>query len=324
MKRRDLVRSGLAATALAGVTTLVRAQGAFPNRPISFVVPFAAGGGGDVIARLVAKGLSERFPTGVVVENRVGASGNIGAAHVLKSPPDGYTLLNMSSTYAIQAAVNKKLPYDPIGDLQPVMMVSRDPVVAIVHPDSPIRDAKVLADLARKSPGKISHGSAGMGSIAHMAAEELGYNMGVQLLHVPYKGSSQAFTDVMGRSVDLMFTSATFAAQHVKTGRVRAIGISGTRRSSQLPEVATFAEQGYPKYQVVDWKAIGGPRGMPPEVLGRLNRELNEVLKMPAIRDKFESEGTTVLGGSPEDMSKLIREDIERWTTLVKAANLSF
>ncbi len=324
MHRRDFVRSGLAAVTLAGATPFLRAQTGFPNRPISFVVPFAAGGGGDVIARLVAKGLSERFPAGVVVENRVGASGNIGAAHVLKSPPDGYTLLNMSSTYAIQAAVNKKLPYDPLGDLQPIMMVSRDPVVAIVHPDSAIRDANILEALARKSPGKISHGSAGMGSIAHMAAEELGYNMRVQLLHVPYKGSSQAFTDVMGRSVDLMFTSATFAAQHVKAGRVRAIGISGTQRSSQLPEVPTFAEQGYPKYQVVDWKAIGGPRGIPADVLTRLNRELNEVLKMPAIREKFESEGTTVLGGSPDDMMKLIGEDIERWTTLVKAANLSF
>jgi len=230
----------------------------------------------------------------------------------------------MSSTYAIQAAVNDKLPFDPLGDLQPVMMVSRDPVVAIVHPDSPIRDAKVLADMARKNPGKVSHGSAGMGSIAHMAAEELGYNMGVQLLHVPYKGSSQAFNDVMGRSVDMMFTSATFAAQHVKSGRARAIGISGTGRSPKLPDVPTFAEQGYPKYQVVDWKAIGGPKGIPADVLGRLSRELNEVLKMQPIREKFESEGTTVLGGTPDDMLKTINADIARWKNLVKAANLKF
>lgn len=295
----------------------------YPARPIKFVVPFAAGGGGDTVARMLAQRMTERSNIQVVVENRVGAGGNIGADFVMKSAPDGYTLLNMSSTYPIQAAVGP-LPFDPIRDMQPIMMVSRDPVVAIVHPDSAIRDANILEALARKSPGKISHGSAGMGSIAHMAAEELGYNMRVQLLHVPYKGSSQAFTDVMGRSVDLMFTSATFAAQHVKAGRVRAIGISGTQRSSQLPEVPTFAEQGYPKYQVVDWKAIGGPRGIPADVLTRLNRELNEVLKMPAIREKFESEGTTVLGGSPDDMMKLIGEDIERWTTLVKAANLSF
>jgi len=324
MKRRDFVRSGVAASSVLAVSPVLRAQAGFPNKPIVFVVPFAAGGGGDVIARLVAKGLSERFPTGVVVENRAGASGAIGSAHVLKSPADGYTLLNMSSTYAIQAAVNDKLPFDPLGDLQPVMMVSRDPVVAIVHPDSPIRDAKVLADMARKNPGKVSHGSAGMGSIAHMAAEELGYNMGVQLLHVPYKGSSQAFNDVMGRSVDMMFTSATFAAQHVKSGRARAIGISGTGRSPKLPDVATFAEQGYPKYQVVDWKAIGGPKGIPPEVLARLNRELNEVLKMQPIRERFESEGTTVLGGTPDDMLKTINADIARWRNLVKVANLKF
>jgi tripartite-type tricarboxylate transporter receptor subunit TctC len=324
MKRRDFVRGGLAISSAGLASPLVLAQSGFPNRPINFVVPFAAGGGGDVIARLMAKGLSERFPTGVVVENRAGASGAIGSAHVLKSAPDGYTLLNMSSTYAIQAAVNDKLPFDPIGDLQPVMMVSRDPVVAIVHPDSAIRDAKTLEAMARKNPGKISHGSAGMGSIAHMAAEELGYNMNVQLLHVPYKGSSQAFTDVMGRSVDMMFTSATFAAQHVKSGRVRAIGISGTSRSPKLPDVATFAEQGYPKYQVVDWKAIGGPKGMPADVLTRLNRELNEVLRTMAVREKFESEGTTVLGGSPEDMLKVIHADIAQWKNLVKVANLKF
>jgi tripartite-type tricarboxylate transporter receptor subunit TctC len=157
-----------------------------------------------------------------------------------------------------------------------------------------------------------------------MAAEELGYNMGVQLLHVPYKGSSQAFNDVMGRSVDMMFTSATFAAQHVKSGRARAIGISGTGRSPKLPDVPTFAEQGYPKYQVVDWKAIGGPKGIPADVLGRLSRELNEVLKMQPIREKFESEGTTVLGGTPDDMLKTINADIARWKNLVKAANLKF
>lgn len=319
MRRRVFVQSALSIGALATVS--VWAQGKYPNKPIMFVVPFAAGGGGDVVARLLAKGLSERINNPIVVDNRVGAGGNIGSASVLKSPPDGYTLLNMSSTYPIQAAVSK-LTFDPIGDMQPIIMVSRDPAVVLVNQSSPLKNVKDLLEAAKRTPGKLTYGSAGIGSLAHLGMEELAFEMGVQLTHVPYKGSSQAFNDLLGGSIDMMLTSATFSIPHIKGGKVRAIGIAGTQRTPSLPDVPTFAEQGYPKYQVVDWKAIAGPKGMPPDVVAYLNKELNEVLKQKSVAEKFEAEGTTAIGGTPEQMMQIVRSDIERWKDVAKKANV--
>ena len=320
MRRRAITQCAIAG-AVAAVARLAGAQAAFPGKTITLVVPFAAGGGGDVVGRLLARGFTDRTGATVVVENRVGAGGNIGSNYVLKSAPDGYTLLNMSSSYAIQAAVSK-LPYDPIADMQPILMVSRDPAVVVVNVDSPIRTAKDLVDAARASPDRLSYGSAGVGSIAHLGMEELAYNMGIKLVHVPYKGSSQAFNDVLSKHVDMMLTSTTYAATFIKAGRVRAIGISNPQRLAFLPDVPTFAEQGWPQYQVVDWKAIAGPRGMPPDVVAYLNRELNEAMKRESISEKFRAEGTTIVGGTPEQMMQVVRSDIERWRNLVKVANI--
>lgn len=319
MRRRTLLQaaaSGLAVGQFAAV-----AQSHYPNRPITFVVPFAAGGGGDVVARILAKELGERLNTSIVVENRAGAGGNIGAAYVLKSKPDGYTLLNMSSTYPIQAAVTK-VPFDPIGDMQPIMMVSRDPAVVVVHPNSPLKNARDLAQAAKNAPGKLTFGSAGLGSIAHLGMEELAFRMGVQMQHVPYKGSSHAFNDVLAGQVDMMLTSATYGAPFIRSGRVRALGIASSQRMLALPAVPTFAEQGWPDYLLVDWKAIAGPKGIPADVVTLLNRELNEVLKSRNVGEKFQAEGTTAVGGTPEQMMDIVRADVEHWRALVKQANI--
>ena len=320
MRRRVFVQSAVA-LGLAAVAPALRAQSAFPSKPIKFVVPFAAGGGGDVVARMLAQRLSERINNPVIVENRTGAGGNIGSDFVLKSPADGYTLLNMSSTYPIQAAVSK-LPFDPIQDMQPIIMVSRDPVVLLVNVASPFRNAKDLHDAARRAPDKLTYGSAGVGSIAHLGMEELAYVMGVKLVHVPYKGSSQAFTDVLGGQVDMMLTSATFSGPHIKGGKVRGLGIAGVQRMPTLAEVPTFEEQGFKGYNVVDWKAVAGPRGMPADVVAFLNRELNEVLKLKAVTDKFEAEGTTAVGGTPEEMMQTVRADVTRWKNIAEKAKV--
>ena len=320
MRRRAFVQSSLA-LGIASAVPALRAQQKYPNKPIRFVVPFAAGGGGDVVARMLAQRLQERLNNPVVVENRTGAGGNIGSDYVLKSPPDGYTLLNMSSTYPIQAAVSK-LPFDAINDMQPIIMVSRDPVVLIVRADSPLKDARDLHAAAKRTPDKLTHGSAGVGSIAHLGTEELAHIMGIKLVHVPYKGSSQAFTDVLGGQVDMMLTSATFAAPHIKGGKVRALGIAGAQRVPSLPEVPTFEEQGFPGYNVVDWKAVAGPRGIPADVVALLNSELNAVLKSQAVTDKFRAEGTTAVGGTPEEMMQIVRSDVERWKRVAEAAKV--
>ncbi len=320
MSRRSFMFTATALGMAASIPTL-RAQQKYPAKPIRFVVPFAAGGGGDVVARMLATRLQERLNNPVVVENRVGAGGNIGSDYVLKSPPDGYTLLNMSSSYPIQAAVSK-VPYDPIGDLQPIVMVSRDPVVMIVNAASPLKNAKDLFEAARRSPDRLTHGSAGVGSIAHLGTEELAYIMGIRLVHVPYKGSSQAFTDVLGGQVDMMLTSATFATPHIKGGKVRAIGIAGIQRMPTLPDVATFEEQGFKDYNVVDWKAVAGPKGIPADVVALLNRELNAVLQDKGVTDKFAAEGTTAVGGTPEQMMEIVRADIERWKRVAEKAKV--
>jgi len=321
MDRRRFVQSAASLGVAGSLPAWSQQKEKYPSKPIKFVVPFSAGGGGDTVARLLAQRLSERVNNPVVVENRTGAGGNIGTDFVLKSPPDGYTLLNMSSSYPIQAAVSK-LPFDPINDMQPIIMVSRDPLVLMVHASSPLRTVKDLDAAARKDPHKIGHGSAGVGSIAHLGMEELAFIMNIDLLHVPYKGSSQAFSDLLGGNVPLMLSSLTFSQPYVKSGRVRALGISGQTRMAALPDVPTFEEQGVKNYNVVDWKAVAGPKGMPADVVAFLNTELNAVLKHKAVADKFESEGTTAVGGTPEQMMQVVRSDIERWKSVAEKAKV--
>jgi tripartite-type tricarboxylate transporter receptor subunit TctC len=230
----------------------------------------------------------------------------------------------MSSTYAIQAAIGKNLNFDPINDMQPIIMVSRDPVVMIVRTASPLNNAKDLAAAAKAAPGKLTHGSAGIGSIAHLGTEELAFMMGVSLVHVPYKGSSQAFSDLLGGNVDMMLTSATFASPYIKSGRVKALGIAGKARMPNLPDVPTFEEQGIKGYDVVDWKAVAGPKGMPADAVKFLNTELNKVLQHKSVTDRFSSEGTTSVGGTPDHLLQTIVSDIDRWKRVIKEANIKF
>ena len=321
MKRRTFGQFTLAAALTPWAMQAGAQQAKYPAKPIRFVVPFAAGGGGDTVARMLAQRMTERSNIQVVVENRVGAGGNIGADFVMKSAPDGYTLLNMSSTYPIQAAVGP-LPFDPIRDMQPIMMVSRDPVVLIVNTNSKLRNARDLIAEAKRAPDKLTHGSAGVGSIAHLGMEELAFLMGLKLVHIPYKGSSQAMSDLMGGSLDMMLTSATYAAPFIRSGRVRALGIAGAQRSPGMPDVPTFEEQGTPGYNVVDWKAIAGPRGIPPEIVAYLNTELNAVLAHRGVQEKFSTEGTTPVGGTPEQMLQIVRDDIVRWKRVVETGNI--
>ena len=319
--RRRLIVSG-ASLGLMGPSAWISAQNAeFPNRPIKIVVPFAAGGGGDVIARIVSQKLSTRVSQSVIVENRTGAGGTVGSAYVLKSPPDGYTLLNMSVTYAIQAAISE-LSFDPVLDMQPIIMMAQTPLVLLVNNTSPFQNAQDLVRAAKLKPEMYTHGSAGVGSIAHLSVEELAYLAGVRLMHVPYKGSSQAMNDLLGGTLDLVMSSGAFVAPYVKSGRARALGIAGQKRLAILPDVPTFEEQGIANFNVFDNKSIGGPRGIPAEIVEYLNKNIYETLMEPSVFDRLASEGTFVVGGSPQDMMKHVVADIERWKNIVKNAGI--
>ena len=310
--------------ALAALTTGLDARSQskkYPDRPIKFVVPFAAGGGGDTMARFLAQKLGERLAQTVLVENRMGAGGNLGAEYVLRSPPDGYTLLSMSSTYPIQAATTK-LNFDPVADMQPIVMISKDPVMLAVGFNSPFKSLASLVSAAKANPYKLSYGSAGVGSIAHLGMEELAYILGIKLTHIPYKGTSQAFNDVLNGNVDMMLTSSTFGTKFVKSGRIVGLGIAGKERVSNLPDLPTFYEQNFPGYDVVDWKALAGPKGMASEVVALLNTEVNAILREKSTSNKFEADGTKLVGGTPEQMMDIIRTDTSRWRHVVETANI--
>ncbi|WP_051236902.1 Bug family tripartite tricarboxylate transporter substrate binding protein [Ottowia thiooxydans] len=321
MNRRQWLHAGACSSLGLAWPHMASAQSEFPSRPITFVVPFTAGGGGDMVARLMAKHLGERLKTAVVVENKAGAGGTIGSAHVLRSPPDGYTLLNMSSSYAMQAATTN-VPFDPVRDVQPLVMVSRDPGVILVNANSKLRNGKDLYQAAKQNPGRLTYGSAGIGTIAHLGMEALAFHMGVQMQHVPYKGSSQAFNDLLSGSIDLMLTTSTYGASFVKSGRVHALGICGSERTDVLPQVPTFVEQGWPDYVLYDWKAIAGPAGIPPQVVQTLNKAMNDVLALDAVKEKFRADGVAIVGGSPDVLAKTLRDEIGAWKALVKRANV--
>ena len=297
------------------------AQQAFPSRTIRIIVPFSAGGGGDLIARKIASRLQDRMGVSVVVENRVGASGNIGAEMVFNSPPDGYTLLSTSSTYGVQAAV-AKLSYDPIRDVTPVIGVSRSNSLYLVSPTSKIKSLRDLIAEAKRRPGELTYGSAGVGAIAHMQTEELASVAGIKLMHIPYKGTSQAYQDMLGGRIDLLPSNPVMGTPLIKSGLVRPLAIGGESRLPTLPEVPTFAEAGLPGYSPYDWKALLGPKGIPPAVVARLNTEVNAILKEKDFIAVLDADGSIPVGGTPEQLIAIIKADVEKWRTLIRERNI--
>jgi tripartite-type tricarboxylate transporter receptor subunit TctC len=292
-------------------------QPLYPSRPIRIIVPFSPGGGGDVMARKVAVKLAERTGGSVFVENRAGASGNIGAELVVRSAPDGYTLLSTSSTYGIQASLGKT-PFDPLNDVTPIVALARAPAVVIVAPNSPFKTLQDLINAAKRYPGEVTFGTAGIGAIAHMNMEHFASVAGIRMTHVPYKGSSQALTDMLGGNIAVTTANPTVAAPMVKAGRVRALAVGGNHRMPSMPDVPTYAEAGLPGFDPYDWKAILAPKGIPSEIVSRLNTEINAIVKDKDFAAVLEADGSTALGGPPSQLVALIKSDIERWRNLIR------
>ncbi len=295
----------------------------YPNRPIRIVVPFPAGGGADSTARILGQKLAERWGQQVLVDNRSGAAGNIGTELVARAVPDGYTLgIGVNGTHAINPSLYPKLGFDPVRDFAPVALALSVPALLIVHPALPAASVQQLIALARARPGELNYASGGLGSPPHVMGELFASMAGIKLGHVPYKGAAPAAIDVIAGFVPIMFDNLVSGLPHVRSRKVRPLGVTSIERSSVVPEIPTIAESGLPGYQAVTWIAVFAPAGTPRDIVTRLNTEIVAILATQEVRDRFTAMGATVGGGTPEQLAALLRDDLQRWAQVIKAANI--
>ncbi len=328
--RRSLIAAALAASLLPlSAAPAARAQGAgagwAPNRPVRFVVPFPAGGATDVVARVLAERLQERLGQPVVVENRTGAGGNVGVENVARSAPDGHTILmGTTGTLTVNPHLYAGLPFDPAKDLAPVSMAFTNDHVLIVNPAVPARTAQEFLALAKARPGQLSYGSAGPGSSTHIVAELFKMVAGVDIQHVPYRGSAPALNDTVAGTVQVMLDQLPSAIGQIRAGTVRALAVTGPRRSRLLPEeVPTVAEIGLPDAEATSWGAVMAPAGTPAPVIERLNAIIVEALAMPAVQERLAQAGADAVSSSPAELGERIRAETEKWGRVVKAARIT-
>jgi tripartite-type tricarboxylate transporter receptor subunit TctC len=293
----------------------------WPTKPVRIIVPFTPGGVADNSARVVAEPLSMRLGQQVVVENRPGASGNIGTQAVAQAEPDGYTLLlGFDGTMVINPHVFSKIPFDTLLDFAPVTKLGDATLILVAHPNAGVRSLPELIERAKSKP--FSYGTSGTGGTPHLAGELLRQRTGAQLEHVPYKGGGQAITDVVGGQIPLVFTAIATAQQYVRTNRLVALGVPGAKRSSALPDVATFQEAGLAGFDVSSWVGIFAPAKTPAAVVDKLQREIAAALKTPFVRERYATLGIEPVGNSPREFFEQVREDLARWEKVVKAANV--
>jgi tripartite-type tricarboxylate transporter receptor subunit TctC len=314
--------AALLAAALVLASPAAHAQ-SYPSRQITLVIPFAAGGSNDIIARAIGKALSDAWGQPVIAENRPGAGGVIGASAVAAAAPDGYTLLLVSTTFTINAAIKKSMPFDTAKDFTPIAFVARSPLLFVSSKYLPVKSAKEALTLAKSKPGEITYASAGVGSINQIAAELIAQSAGVKLLHVPYKGGAPALNDLVGGHVDVYVSSMPQVQQLAQNGQVNALAVTSARRAQLLPDVPTLDESGIPGFDLSSWWGIVGPAGMPPDVVNKLNVAINEALTSAAIQKFMTSEGAEARAMTPQQFGDLIHSEIQRWLKVGHEANIS-
>lgn len=315
----------LGAATLACLPFAASAQAAYPSRPVKLIVPFAAGGSTDLVARQLAQEMTTRSGQPFVVENKPGAGSTIGADFVAKAAPDGYTLLlGTISSHATAVGLYPKLPYDPLKDFTPITEITAIPNVIVVSPNNPtfakVNNFKDLVALAKREPGKLSYASSGSGSSNHLATESLKELTKTFMTHIPYKGSGPALTDVSAGHVDLMLDVVLTSLPHLKAGRLKALGITSLQRSPLLPDVPTVAEQGYPGFEVLGWYGLFAPAGTPPAITQKLYQDFSAVLKSDKIRTTLESQGGPAIASTPQQFEELIKSEIVRWKKVVQVS----
>jgi tripartite-type tricarboxylate transporter receptor subunit TctC len=301
----------------------LHAQGLYPNKLVRIVVPTSAGGGGDVIARLIAKALSERWGRQVVVDNRTGAGTMLGSELVARAAPDGYTLLLSPSTLATNPAAYKKIPYDALRDFAPITQAAAVPNLMMVHPSVPAKNVREMIALAKARPGQILYASSGVGTSPHLSMELFSVMAGVHMVQVPYKSSGPGVIDLVAGQVAMMAPSMISGIPHVRSGRLRALGVTTAQRSPGAPDIPTIAEAGLPGYESAQWYGLLAPAGTPRDVLDKLHRDVTAILLAPEYREQLGSEGGVVVAGTPDAFAALIKSETAKWLKVAALAGLT-
>ena len=316
---RSLGRLVVAIALACGLPAATHAQ-SWPSKPIRYIVPFPPGGATDILARSMADKLGPALGQPVIVENRAGAAGNIGTELAAKAAPDGYTILMVTVAQSISETLYAKLGYNLMRDLAPVILVARVPNVMVVHPSVPARSVKEFIDYAKANPGKVNFASSGSGTSIHMSGELFKLLSGVDIVHVPYKGSAAALTDLIGGQVSVMFDNLPPSMPHIRSGKLRPLAITTTTRYPTLPDLPTMVEAGVPGYESTAWFGLAMPAGTPKEIIARMNAEGQKAARAPDFIKRMTDLGYEIVGGTPEQMAAMIQDEIKRWGPIVKAS----
>jgi tripartite-type tricarboxylate transporter receptor subunit TctC len=320
LPRRNFLHLAAAAAALPAVARIAWAQ-AYPTRPVRLIVPFAPSGGTDIFARLIGQWLFDRYGQPFVIENRPGANGNVGTEAALRASADGYTLLMIDASPAINATLYNRLNFNFVRDASPVAAVARTPFILVIHPSLPAKTVPDLIAYAKANPGKINYGSAGPGSTLHVAAELFKIMTGVDLVHVPYRGGGPAIADAIAGQVQVVFIPAPAGIEYVRSGQLRALGVSSTTRFEALPDVPSVGEF-VSGYEASTWYGVAAPRNTSATIIDSLNKEINASLAQPTLRARFAELGVEVFPGSPADFGRHIADETEKWARVIRAANI--
>lgn len=311
------------AVLLLGISTTLMAQANYPNRPIRLIVPFPPGGGNDILARAIGQRLSEVIGQAVIIDNRAGAGGEVGATVAAQAAPDGYTMmLGSVGNLAHNPALKANLSYDPVRDYAPVSLLATSAFIVVVNPSLPAKNVRELIALAKAKPGTINYCTPGMGSSFHMTTELFKYATGIDMVHVPYKGSAPALIELIAGQTQISFSTMPPALPHVKAGKLRAIAVTSAKRAAVTPDIPTVSESGVPDFVVENWQGIVVPRQTPPAIVQKLNRDLAAALKRPGMVEVLSAQGLEAATSTPEAFGELIKSEVAKYTKVVKAANI--
>jgi len=324
--RRELLQAGVGLASLAAsprVFAQADAAADFPSRPIRLIVPFAPGGGTDIVARTIGQKIGEAWKQPVVVENRAGGNGTIGANAVAKSPPDGYTLSMITSSHSVNVSLQgNQQPYDLLKDFAPISQVTRQPYVLVANPKMPAKSVEELIALARSKPGKLTYGSSGIGGTSHLSGALFCSLADIDMTHVPYRGGEPAMTDVVAGQIDMLFSTLLQSHGLIKAGKLRALAVTTATRSPALPDLPTMQEGGVPRYEVTPWYGVVAPAGTPPAIVNKLNREIVRIVHLPDVIQKMATDGSEPVGNTPEQFAAHIKSEVEKWRDLIRKTGI--